>query len=83
MTTWQVQEAKQRFSEVLRQSVEGPQIITRHGKPTAVVLSYSDYEAERKERPSLASVILAAPHDVELLIPDRAVDTDRDLGLEL
>ncbi len=35
---WQVQEAKQRFSEVLR-AVErdGPQTITRHGEEVAVV----------------------------------------------
>ena len=38
-STWQVQEAKSRFSELLdRAASEGPQTITRHGKPVARVV---------------------------------------------
>jgi prevent-host-death family protein len=41
---WQVQEAKQRFSEVLRAVVdEGPQTITRHGEEVAVVIDIQFY----------------------------------------
>ena len=41
---WQVQEAKSKFSEVIEAAQEdGPQIITKHGVETAVVLSYEDY----------------------------------------
>ncbi|MGH3931390.1 MAG: type II toxin-antitoxin system Phd/YefM family antitoxin, partial [Pseudonocardiaceae bacterium] len=42
--SWQVQEAKQRFSEVLR-AVEndGPQTITRHGQEIAVVIDIEEY----------------------------------------
>ena len=36
---WQVQDAKQRFSELLRTAhAEGPQIVTRHGEEIAVVI---------------------------------------------
>ena len=36
---WQVQDAKQRFSELLRSAhAKGPQIITRHGQEVAVVI---------------------------------------------
>ena len=36
---WQLQEAKNRFSEVINAAEhEGPQTITRHGKPVAVVV---------------------------------------------
>ena len=46
MTTWQVQQAKTHFSEVIeRAQSEGPQTITKHGKPRAVVLSATEYEA--------------------------------------
>ena len=46
MATWQVQQAKTRFSEVIeRAQNEGPQTITKHGKPRAVVLSAAEYEA--------------------------------------
>jgi prevent-host-death family protein len=41
---WQVQEAKQRFSEVLRAvAKEGPQTITRHGEDVAVVIDIQYY----------------------------------------
>lgn len=42
--SWQVQEAKQRFSELLRRTrEEGPQVVTRHGEKVAVVISAEDY----------------------------------------
>ncbi|CRK54976.1 hypothetical protein [Alloactinosynnema sp. L-07] len=41
---WQVQEAKQRFSEVLRAvEREGPQTITRHGEDVAVLIDIREY----------------------------------------
>ena len=41
---WQVQDAKQRFSELLRSAhAEGPQIVTRHGQEVAVVVDIADY----------------------------------------
>ncbi|MBX3140304.1 MAG: type II toxin-antitoxin system Phd/YefM family antitoxin [Trueperaceae bacterium] len=41
---WQVQEAKQRFSELLRKAQEdGPQIVTRHGEEVAVIVSAETY----------------------------------------
>ena len=41
---WQVQDAKQRFSELLRSAhAEGPQIITRHGQEVAVVIDIAEY----------------------------------------
>ena len=45
---WQVQEAKQKLSQLLQASVnEGPQIISRHGQELAVVLSMKDYSQLR------------------------------------
>ncbi|MBM7785814.1 type II toxin-antitoxin system Phd/YefM family antitoxin [Tenggerimyces flavus] len=41
---WQVQEAKQRFSEVLRRAQEdGPQIVTKHGEEIAVLIDINAY----------------------------------------
>ncbi|MEZ5644942.1 MAG: type II toxin-antitoxin system Phd/YefM family antitoxin [Burkholderiaceae bacterium] len=45
MQTWQIQEAKARFSELVRDSEHvGPQEITWHGRAVAVVLSKAEYE---------------------------------------
>lgn len=39
-STWQVQEAKNRFSEMIeRAQNEGPQVITRHGRAVARVVA--------------------------------------------
>jgi prevent-host-death family protein len=44
MGTWQLQEAKAKFSEVVRASAEAPQEITLRGKNVAVLLSRAEYE---------------------------------------
>ncbi|MBV9013481.1 MAG: type II toxin-antitoxin system Phd/YefM family antitoxin [Pseudonocardiales bacterium] len=41
---WQLQEAKQRFSEVVRAAqAQGAQFVTRHGEEVAVVLDIAEY----------------------------------------
>lgn len=41
---WQVQEAKQRFSELVRSArADGPQFVTKHGDEVAVVLDIGEY----------------------------------------
>ena len=42
--TWQLQEAKQKFSELVRRALtSGPQVVTRHGRAAVVVVSAEDY----------------------------------------
>jgi antitoxin Phd len=41
---WPVQDAKQRFSELIRTAqADGPQVVTRHGEEIAVVVEISEY----------------------------------------
>ena len=41
---WPVQDAKQRFSELIRTAhAEGPQVVTRHGEEIAVIIDIVDY----------------------------------------
>lgn len=43
-TVWQLQEAKNKFSEVVDHALkQGPQIITRRGVEAVIVLSYQEY----------------------------------------
>jgi prevent-host-death family protein len=42
---WQLQGAKNKFSQVVTEAMHaGPQIITRHGVEVAVLLSYQEYK---------------------------------------
>lgn len=43
-------EAKTKFGEVLDNCVREPVVVSRHGRPKAVVISYEDYEAEQQTK---------------------------------
>ena len=52
MNTWPVQEAKARFSEFLQASLtQGPQVVTYHGKESAVLLPIAQWERLKKLAP--------------------------------
>ncbi len=68
--TWSVQDAKNRFSEVVEAARRRPQTVTKHGKPAVVVVAADEYDRLRKlqqlEAPSFAALLLAMPQgDVE------------------
>jgi antitoxin Phd len=76
MATWQVQDAKARFSEVIdRARTEGPQTITRHGTERAVVLSIEDFRALAAQRPDFKAYLLGGPK-----VDDFPIERDRDAG---
>ena len=62
MRTWQLQEAKARLSEVIKQAKkEGPQIITMRGEPTAVVLSKDEYERLKHPKRNFVDFMRKSP----------------------
>ncbi|HET9719884.1 MAG TPA: type II toxin-antitoxin system Phd/YefM family antitoxin [Solirubrobacteraceae bacterium] len=78
---WQLQTAKQRFSELVeRARTDGPQMVTKHGKEAVVVVSAEEYHRLRDDEPRLLDFILAAP-DFDSLDLDRAQDTGRAVEL--
>jgi antitoxin Phd len=81
MTTWQTQEAKARFSEVIeRASSEGPQTILRHGAERAVVLSIQEYRALAAAKPDFKAYLLGGPKVEGFGIPIRAAPLGSDHG---
>lgn len=78
---WQLQAAKQRFSELVeRARRDGPQIVTKHGKEAVVVVSVEDYRRLRVSDPSLVEFIRSGP-DFDALDLERADDRGRDIDL--
>ncbi len=66
MSTWQLQDAKNRFSAVVNAALEGePQQVTRRGKPAVVVLAVDEYrrlcDAEKSAKPDFIEHLLAIP----------------------
>jgi antitoxin Phd len=57
----QLKEAKARLSAVVEQATRGkPSVITRHGKPQAVVLGFADWE-RLSQVPSFGRLLMSAP----------------------
>ena len=62
MRIWQMQEAKARLSEVVKDAErEGPQEITLHGRPVAVVLSRAQYDRLAGTGESLVAFMRRSP----------------------
>lgn len=77
MSTWQVQEAKTHFSEVIEKAVaEGPQTITRHGTERAVILSIDEYRSLVAHKPDFKAYLLGGPKTDDFTI-ERDLDTGR------
>lgn len=80
--TWQLQDAKNRFSEVVDEaSRTGPQVITRRGKEAAVVLSAEQYHRLVEAKGRLIDVLRRAPKIAGGLEIERPTDAGRKLEL--
>lgn len=85
MRKWQLQEARDRLSEVVDLAIEeGPQVVTRHGKEVAVIVGREDFARRRGGRTARRGTLLTFLRKLSLrdanLDFDRARDRDRDLG---
>jgi antitoxin Phd len=73
MKVWPVQDAKARFSELLDTCLrEGPQIVTKRGAETAVLVPMEDWRRlQRSARPTLKELLLADAPRAALQLPTR------------
>jgi prevent-host-death family protein len=59
---WQIQEAKNKFSEVVNEAIKhGPQIITKRGVETVIVLSYAQYRKVMLNQKKLSDFFRESP----------------------
>lgn len=81
MSTWQVQDAKARFSEFLDASLkEGPQIVTRRGVEAAVLVPIDEWRRlQNSTRPTLKELLLSSSGPRDLELPDRGQLRSRSL----
>jgi prevent-host-death family protein len=67
LNVWQLQDAKARLSEVIRVTERSPQVITVHGRKTAVLVSFDVYRKITRPGASFFDAIRRLPYsDVEL-----------------
>jgi prevent-host-death family protein len=60
--SWSLQDAKNRFSELVeRARNEGPQEVTRNGQEAVVVVSAEEWRSIRERSSTLADFLLTSP----------------------
>jgi len=75
MASWQVQDAKARFSELLETALKkGPQIVTRRGVEAAVLVPIEEWHRlQHASRPELKALLLAPEPVCENLLREPRV----------
>lgn len=72
MTTWPVQDAKARFSEMLDVCLkDGPQTVSRRGVAEAVLVPIDQWRRLLGDAPTLKQMLLSDDARAELPVPSR------------
>jgi prevent-host-death family protein len=73
MGSWQLQEAKSRFSEFLDAALtKGPQVVTRRGVEAAVLVPIEEWRRlQQSRRPSIKELLLSGPRFDNIIPPRR------------
>lgn len=83
MTTWQIQEAKNKFSELIDKTLsEGPQTVTKHGTEVAVVMPIDQFRRLTALKQRLGDFLMNSPLRNSELVFERDQATDlREIDL--
>jgi prevent-host-death family protein len=75
MIAWQTQEAKARFSELIKMAESAPQVVTSRGKTVAVVMSEKEYTRLAMPKKSFLELMQTSP------LRDINIEFERDGSL--
>lgn len=82
MQVWKLQDAKARFSEVVKEAkTRGPQAITLRGHPAVVLLSKEDYDRLTKPKLNFVDFIRHSPLAKAKIAIERDPSLTRDIDL--
>ena len=81
MKTWQLQEAKAKFSEVVKATYSGAQMISVHGKEIAVIISKKTYDQLVKPKQTFIEFMQSSPLKGVKLNIKRNKSSARDIDL--
>jgi prevent-host-death family protein len=82
VNVWQLQEAKNKFSNLVDKARhDGPQVVTKHGKESVVIIAVEDYQKLNKPTSDLISFFKKSPlFDINLdLTRDKSSSRDIEL----
>ena len=80
--TWQLRDARAHFSTLVDKALsEGPQIVTRNGKKTVVLVSAQEWERHNHRKVDLVEFFAGSPLRGEDIEIEREDDLPRDIAL--
>jgi prevent-host-death family protein len=78
--TWQIKDARANFSALVDKAIsDGPQIVTRNGKKTVVVVSADEWERRKRHPGDLVEFFANSPLREESLEIERSTDHPREI----
>lgn len=82
MENWQLQDAKNRFSEVVKKALlSGPQMVTKRGVETVVVISVEEYRKLTKPKTTLTEFFNNSPLKNSNIDLERIKEYPREIDL--
>lgn len=79
-TSWKLQDAKAKFSQVVENALKmGPQYVTRRGQEAVVILSVKEYQKITTQKPTLKEFLLGCPKMNDGFEFERQKDYSRDV----
>ena len=83
--SWQLQEAKQKFSELVRRTLEeGPQVVTKHGEEVVVVVPVEEFRRmsnDGEKKMDFKEFLMSAPEGLGTYPGASAKEFPRDVEL--
>ena len=80
--SWQLQEAKQKFSELVRRTIEeGPQTVTRRGEEIVVVVPAEEFRRMTGDKLDFKEFLMSGP-DLSILDLERSRELPREMDLQ-
>ncbi|HEB63652.1 MAG TPA: type II toxin-antitoxin system Phd/YefM family antitoxin [Gammaproteobacteria bacterium] len=80
--TWQLQEAKSKFSKLVEDAMhKEPQIVTKYGDKAVVVLSFEEYTRITKPKKDLVKFLRESPLTEVAVEITRSKDIPREISL--
>jgi len=80
---WQLQEAKNHFSEVVECALkQGAQTVTKHGKPAVVIIAAEEYRKLQRPKGTLFEALRACPEDLSGVVGERLKQPARSLRFD-
>jgi len=81
-SSWALQDAKNKFSEVVQKALkEGPQLVTKNGRDAVVIIDAGAFRKQGKHKDGLVSFFRKSPlHGLKLDL-ERSRDTGREVDL--